>query len=215
MGAVAIAALGRERSAAACRRERSVMRLVGFVMVAMAAMITVNGGARASVVVTIDKSQQMMSVAVDGSTLYNWPVSTARAGYTTPNGTYRPQLLARSWFSRKYYNSPMPHSIFFHGGYAIHGSYEIAHLGGPASHGCVRLHPTNAATLFELVERQGPSNTRIVVTGATASARVAASPVQNQWFDQTPARAPAYAPQPRWRSAPSNAYQPGLWWRDR
>lgn len=39
----------------------------------------------------------------------------------------------------------MPHSIFFHGGYAIHGSYEINRLGGPASHGCIRLHPANAA----------------------------------------------------------------------
>lgn len=191
------------------------MRLVVLVVVAIAAMITVSGGARANVVVTIDKSQQTMSVAVDGSTLYNWPVSTARAGYTTPNGTYRPQLLARSWFSRKYYNSPMPHSIFFHGGYAIHGSYEISHLGGPASHGCVRLHPDNATTLFELVERQGPSNTRIVVTGSSASAHVVSSRVNGGWFDQTPVAAPAYAPQPRWRSGPSNAYQSGFWWRDR
>jgi len=170
----------------------------------MAAMITVNGGARASVVVTIDKSQQMMSVAVDGSTLYNWPVSTARAGYTTPNGTYRPQLLARSWFSRKYYNSPMPHSIFFHGGYAIHGSYEISHLGGPASHGCVRLHPSNAATLFALVEREGPAHTRIVVTGSSASAHVVSSPGYEQQRGWSPTRHPDYAP---------FGYQSGGWWR--
>jgi hypothetical protein len=109
----------------------------------------------------------------------------------------------------------MPHSIFFHGGYAIHGSYEISHLGGPASHGCVRLHPDNATTLFELVERQGPSNTRIVVTGSSASAHVVSSRVNGGWFDQTPVAAPAYAPQPRWRSGPSNAYQSGFWWRDR
>src|ERR1700730_3080348 len=104
--------------------EQSVMRLVAVVLAAAAA-VAMNEAARASVVVTINKSQQTMSVAVDGSNLYNWPVSNARAGYTTPNGTYRPQMLARLWFSRKYYNSPMPHSIFFHGGYAIHGSYEI------------------------------------------------------------------------------------------
>jgi lipoprotein-anchoring transpeptidase ErfK/SrfK len=55
-----------------------------------------------------------------------------------------PQRLAASWFSKLYYNSPMPHSIFFSGGYAIHGSYEINRLGGPASHGCIRLHPANA-----------------------------------------------------------------------
>ena len=67
------------------------------------------------------------------------------------------------WFSRKYYNSPMPHSIFFYGGFAIHGSYEISHLGRPASHGCVRLDPGNAAILFGLVQREGMGATTIVI----------------------------------------------------
>src|SRR3979411_1511807 len=99
------------------------------------------GSARADLVIAIDKSRQRMSVSVDGQDRYNWPISTARAGYSTPNGVYHPELLARRWFSRKYYGSPMPHAIFFHGGYAIHGSYEISRLGGPASHGCGRLPP--------------------------------------------------------------------------
>ena len=73
-------------------------------------------------------------------------------GYSTPNGSYRPERLARKWFSRKYDWSPMPYSIFFDGGYAIHGSYEIARLGRPASHGCIRLHPQNAAILFALIK---------------------------------------------------------------
>ncbi len=96
---------------------------------------------------------------------YRLAVSTGRAGYGTLNGTYHPQRLAASWFSKLYYNSPMPHSIFFHGGYAIHGSYEINRLGGPASHGCIRLHPANAAALFELVKNQGTAATTIVVSG--------------------------------------------------
>jgi lipoprotein-anchoring transpeptidase ErfK/SrfK len=143
------------------------MRYLVRTLAAVAASFTMVGAAHANVVVTIDKSQQIMSVAVDGTTRYSWPVSTARAGYSTPNGVYHPQMMARSWFSRKYYNSPMPHSIFFHGGYAIHGSYEISRLGGPASHGCVRLHPSHAATLFALVKSEGTSHTRIVVTGST------------------------------------------------
>jgi L,D-transpeptidase-like protein len=127
--------------------------------------------AAAKVVVTIDKSTQHMSVSVDGTPRYTFTVSTGRAGYGTPNGTYHPQRLARTWFSKKYYNSPMPHSIFFHGGYAIHGSYEISRLGGPASHGCVRLHPSNAATLYALVQREGAGNTTIVVTGSNPAGR--------------------------------------------
>jgi lipoprotein-anchoring transpeptidase ErfK/SrfK len=130
----------------------------------VAAALLVSAPVHASVVIQVDKSSQQMSVSVDGVPRYRWPVSTARAGYTTPNGTYRPERLARTWFSRLYYNSPMPHSIFFYGGYAIHGSYEISRLGGPASHGCIRLHPSNAATLFALVSREVGSTT-IVVSG--------------------------------------------------
>ena len=106
---------------------------------------------------------QRMSVVVDGVPRYNWRISTARAGYITPPGSYHPEMLARRWFSKRYYNSPMPHSIFFYRGYAIHGTYEISRLGGPASHGCVRLDPGNAAILFDLVERQGMGRTTIVV----------------------------------------------------
>src|SRR6516165_7690902 len=119
--------------------------------------------AHAGVVVNIDRYVQRMSVVVDGMPRYNWRVSTARRGYITPSGTYHPEMLARHWFSRKYYNSPMPHSIFFYGGFAIHGSYEISHLGRPASHGCVRLDPGNAAVLFGLVQREGMSTTTIVI----------------------------------------------------
>jgi hypothetical protein len=120
--------------------------------------------ARAGVLVQIDKSSQRMAVSVDGMMRYNWPVSTGRSGYGTPSGVFHPQLMARRWFSRKYYNSPMPHAIFFYGGFAIHGTYELSRLGGPASHGCVRLHPSNAAALFALVERNGPRNTRIEIS---------------------------------------------------
>jgi hypothetical protein len=123
--------------------------------------------ASADIVVVIDKSSQRMAVTIDGAPRHSWAVSTGRHGFGTPSGVYRPQRLARRWFSRKYYNSPMPHSVFFHHGFAIHGSYEISRLGGPASHGCVRLHPENAAVLFALIEERGMASTRIVVSGET------------------------------------------------
>jgi lipoprotein-anchoring transpeptidase ErfK/SrfK len=120
--------------------------------------------AHADVAVHIDKSSQRMSVSVDGAPRYSWPVSTGRSGYGTPSGVFHPQMMARRWFSKRYYNSPMPHSIFFYYGFAIHGTYDIHRLGGPASHGCVRLHPSHAATLYALVERNGRGNTRIVIS---------------------------------------------------
>ena len=88
-------------------------------------------GASANILISVDKSSQRMTVSVDSAPRYQFVVSTGRAGYGTPNGTYHPQRLERTWFSKEYYNSPMPYSIFFHGGYAIHGSYEIHRLGGP------------------------------------------------------------------------------------
>jgi len=137
------------------------------VVVMIVAMLGALAPAQAGIVVTVDKSAQRLSVEVDGFQRYEWPVSTARWGYRTPNGSYRPQWLARKWFSTKYDGSPMPYSIFFDGGYAIHGSYEISHLGRPASHGCIRLHPQNAAVLFALVQAH-MHDTRIVVTGEGA-----------------------------------------------
>ncbi|HXD44862.1 MAG TPA: L,D-transpeptidase [Pseudolabrys sp.] len=119
--------------------------------------------ARADVVVNISKSQQRLAVVVDGAEAYRWPVSTGRRGYTTPSGVFHPERLERHWYSRKYENSPMPWSVFFHRGYAVHGTMEAYHLGRAASHGCVRLRPDHARTLFGLVRRAGFNHTKIVV----------------------------------------------------
>ena len=41
-----------------------------------------------SILITIDKSTQKMTVLVDGVQKYDWPVSTGKRGYSTPSGTY-------------------------------------------------------------------------------------------------------------------------------
>lgn len=111
--------------------------------------------AQAGVVAQIDQSRQRMRVVVDGRTAYDWPVSTARRGYYTPNGSFRVGLMAPMWRSHKYHGSPMPHAMFFRGGYAIHGTYATGALGRRASHGCIRLAPGNAAALFSLARDHG------------------------------------------------------------
>ena len=115
----------------------------------------------ARVTATIDLSAQRMYVAIGGKPAYAWPVSTGKRGYRTPTGNYRPTRMYRKYFSRKYDGSPMPNSIFFRGGYAIHGTYYTKALGRPASHGCVRLAPRNARALYNLVRTHGRVNTRI------------------------------------------------------
>jgi lipoprotein-anchoring transpeptidase ErfK/SrfK len=115
----------------------------------------------ATLVIVIDLSEQEMTVLEGSMVQYKWAVSTARSGYCTPVGTYQPVRMERMWYSTVYDNAPMPFSIFFHRGYAIHGTDDTNNLGRPASHGCVRLHPDHARTLFELVLRHGRTNTMI------------------------------------------------------
>ena len=120
-------------------------------------------GASAGVVARVDISKQTMTVSENGQVVYSWRVSTGRKGYNTPRGSYRPTRMHRMWYSRKYDNSPMPHSVFFRGGYAIHGTNYVKSLGRPASHGCVRLAPGNARAFYNLVRAHGAGNTRIIV----------------------------------------------------
>ena len=117
----------------------------------------------ASVRVQISRGSQTMKVYVGGKLRHRWLVSTGRRGYGTPSGTYSPKRMHRMWYSRKYDNSPRPHSIFFRGGYAIHGTNYVSRLGRRASHGCIRLAPRNAARLYRLVKRYGSRNTRITI----------------------------------------------------
>ena len=115
--------------------------------------------------ITIDISQQQMTVADDSGVVYTWDVSTGRRGYATPTGNFRPVRMEEIWYSSKYENAPMPWSIFFYGGYAIHGTEDVAELGHAASHGCVRLDPDNAKVLYDLVNEVGMQNVRISLVG--------------------------------------------------
>jgi lipoprotein-anchoring transpeptidase ErfK/SrfK len=112
----------------------------------------------------IDISEQKMVVLQNGLPRHTWPVSTGRRGYITPTGSYRPTRLTKMHYSRKYHNSPMPYSIFFRGGYAIHGTGDVKRLGSPASHGCIRLHTDNARALYAIVKDVGAKNVRITIT---------------------------------------------------
>jgi lipoprotein-anchoring transpeptidase ErfK/SrfK len=121
-----------------------------------------------TILINIDKTKQQMTVFLDGVESYNWPVSTGKAGYSTPSGTFTATSMNEIWYSKQWDNAPMPHAIFFmKDGHAIHGSYEVKNLGKPASHGCVRISPENAATLYALVEKTGLKNTQVVLAGDT------------------------------------------------
>jgi hypothetical protein len=181
------------------------MRLRGSVFVGLTAAVLCSMGssAWAGVLITINKSTQHMTVSVDGVKRYTWPVSTGRSGYDTPSGSYTPFRMEQDHYSKEWDDAPMPHSIFFTKiGHAIHGSYETKRLGSPASHGCVRLAPQNASTLFALVKAQGLGNTKVVLTGE-APPMVARRPAQPQ-----AAREPMDLRQYRAPSGEQRGYRP-------
>ena len=131
------------------------MRKITRLLFVFLAILAIPLAAQARVRITVDLSSQQMYVSASSGASFSWPISSARSGYVTPRGVYSAVSLQTMHRSKKYHNSPMPHSIFFRGGYAIHGTYETASLGRPASHGCVRISPANAATLFSLVRAEG------------------------------------------------------------
>ena len=123
--------------------------------------------APAALLIKVDKSAQTLTVTRDGQTLHTWPVSTGKTGYATPSGNFTTFRMEAEHFSKEWDDAPMPHSVFFtKQGHAIHGSFDTKRLGSPASHGCVRLSPENAAKLFSLVKQEGLPNTQVVLSGS-------------------------------------------------
>jgi hypothetical protein len=175
------------------------MRRFVWALAALACLVFGGEVAQASVQVHIDIARQRMVVRENGSVIGTWAVSTARSGKITPTGSFRPYTLRRHHFSTLYRGAPMPYSIFFRGNYAIHGTNQVGRLGRPASAGCIRLHPGNAARLFALVQRHGMSRTRITIArggGAVAGEMQERTGVAVAALDQQPAATGA-APTPR------------------
>lgn len=134
------------------------------IITAIALLLTlISPAAAKSLVAEIDLSDQAMTVIYKGEALARWTVSTGRAGYRTPTGSFRPQRMYADYYSRQYDGSPMPFSVFYDRGYAIHGTFDTWSLGRPASHGCIRLRRDNAERFFDLILTVGAENTSIQV----------------------------------------------------
>jgi hypothetical protein len=170
------------------------------------------GIAQADVLIAVDKAQQRMTVSIDGRPTYHWTVSTGRPGYGTPSGRFTAQRVARVYYSKKYDNAPMPNAVFFHGGYAIHGTYEQSKLGRAVSHGCVRLARANAATLFALVQANGLRNTHVVIGDGIPSYRPREIPMARR--KRTEPHWPSYSSHRRPRIAEDGNRAPRVEWRE-
>jgi len=141
-----------------------VMKFITSALFCLALLFTAPAEVAAGkLVAKVDVSEQKMRVYRNGKQIYTWRVSTARKGKRTPRGRWSAKWLSRHHKSSLYNNAPMPHSIFFAGNYAIHGTNQISRLGRPASAGCVRLHPDHARILFNMTRKVGRSNMRVEI----------------------------------------------------
>jgi lipoprotein-anchoring transpeptidase ErfK/SrfK len=164
-------------------------------LAAAVSVLTLGQAANADLLIKIDKASQRMTVAVNGTPLYDWPVSTGARGYDTPSGTFKPFRMEIDHYSDEWDNAPMPYSIFFtKNGDAVHGTYEQRSLGRAVSHGCVRLSVKNAATLWKLVKQEKMANTTVVLSGAIPDA--------GQPSAARPGPLPLSADEPRYAAPP-------------
>lgn len=122
--------------------------------------------------IRVDLSKQAFAAYSENGRLMRWgPISAGRDycadvgdDCTTPTGTYQIQVKkGADCFSTLFPvdtkgGAPMPYCMFFHEGYALHGSAELP--GYNASHGCIRLFTEDARWLNEEFTSVG---TKVVV----------------------------------------------------
>ena len=113
--------------------------------------------------VVVSLKDQAMHIWIDGRLARKWTISTGAEGFDTPPGHYRPERIYEDYYSKQYDLARMPHAVFFHRGYAIHGTYNIFTLGVPASHGCIRLPRSQSKTFLKMVQERPRGNVSIEV----------------------------------------------------
>jgi peptidoglycan hydrolase-like protein with peptidoglycan-binding domain len=90
-------------------------------------------------VMCVDKATRTLTWVVDGKPLMVMWARFGRPGLETREGTFRVSRKYEYVISNLYF-TPMPYSMFFSGGQAVHYSSNFARLGyASASHGCVNI----------------------------------------------------------------------------
>jgi lipoprotein-anchoring transpeptidase ErfK/SrfK/nucleotide-binding universal stress UspA family protein len=111
--------------------------------------------ARRGKAIVVSLSQQAMWVYKGDEVVLSSLVSTGRAGFETPTGSFAilsklPSQTMEGVIGGEYYNVPdVPNVMYFtNAGHALHGTYWHNNFGTPMSHGCVNLPMDVAAWLY-------------------------------------------------------------------
>jgi lipoprotein-anchoring transpeptidase ErfK/SrfK len=111
--------------------------------------------------IEVDLSKQRLAARKGNTIVKAFQVSTGTSRTPTPRGTFRIYAKYRKVRMRgPGYNLPnVPHTMYFVGGYAIHGTYWHNNFGHPMSHGCINLSKKNAAWLY----KWAPKGTKVKI----------------------------------------------------
>ena len=111
--------------------------------------------------VVIDIGNQRVFLMVNGMVALETQVSTARSDKVTPNGTFKMTERVRDGKISNLYDVEMPFWMRLdQTEFGVHAGYLP---GYPASAGCIRLHPANAAVLFQMTRQAGLDNMLVEV----------------------------------------------------
>ena len=150
-----------------------------FAVVLIAVIATISafrpwsGAAEDELRLTVDVSDNELAVVVNGNTVAWYHVSVGTPEHPTPQGefTINKVIWNPAWVpppnaewakdeTRKEPGDPdnpmkMAKIFFEEPDYYVHGTDELEGLGGPASHGCIRMRPWEIAELAKKVMEYG------------------------------------------------------------
>ena len=104
--------------------------------------------------ICVDKSQSVLRWVVDGQVQLTLDARFGSADLPTREGQFTVTRKVRDEVSRTYDNAPMPFSLYFYGGQAVHYSPGFAAQGyNGYSHGCVNTRDWNGmSALFNAAQ---------------------------------------------------------------
>ncbi|MEM7553919.1 MAG: L,D-transpeptidase [Cyanobacteria bacterium P01_A01_bin.84] len=100
--------------------------------------------------IMVDLSSQRLIAWEGNIPVYAVIVSTGKKKTPTRVGVFRVKTKLRKtrMRGRGYDVKNVPYTMYYKGGYAIHGAYWHNNFGTPMSHGCVNVAPNHAKWLF-------------------------------------------------------------------
>jgi lipoprotein-anchoring transpeptidase ErfK/SrfK len=112
----------------------------------------------------VDLSQQTLVAYEGDKAVYATVISSGKEGYEPPTGLFEVQqkyisttMNARDPIDGFYEVEEVPWTLYYHGGYALHGAYWHTDFGKVRSHGCTNIAPVDARWLYYWSEPEVPA----------------------------------------------------------